>query len=131
MQALRVSLAGLEGVEARLTCCLQENRQLYNMVQDLRGAIRVFCRIRPPGATGDLTPSCVDVGIEGDLAVYDLHRGGEHSQFRVDRVFDVASTQEEVYADVQPLIRSVLDGATCGCRVVLCCADASDAAVLR
>ena len=32
---------------------MEENRRLYNEVQDLKGNIRVFCRIRPLGATGD------------------------------------------------------------------------------
>ena len=36
---------------------LEENRRLYNEVQDLKGNIRVFCRVRPPGATGDRAPS--------------------------------------------------------------------------
>lgn len=31
----------------------EENRRLYNQVQDLKGNIRVFCRVRPLGATGD------------------------------------------------------------------------------
>jgi hypothetical protein len=31
----------------------EENRRLYNEVQDLKGNIRVFCRVRPLGATGD------------------------------------------------------------------------------
>ena len=34
---------------------VEENRLLYNQVQDLKGNIRVFCRIRPAGATGDTT----------------------------------------------------------------------------
>ena len=32
---------------------MEENCRLYNEVQDLKGAIRVFCRVRPPGTTGD------------------------------------------------------------------------------
>lgn len=31
--------------------------------------------------------------------------------FKFDKIFDVDSTQEEVYEDTKPLIRSVLDGA--------------------
>ena len=31
----------------------EENRRLYNQVQDLKGNIRVFCRVRPLGVTGD------------------------------------------------------------------------------
>jgi kinesin family protein C2/C3 len=40
----------------------EENRQLYNTVQDLRGSIRVFCRVRPRGATGDGSAAMVEVG---------------------------------------------------------------------
>ena len=32
---------------------LEENKRLYNEVLDLKGNIRVFCRLRPAGATGD------------------------------------------------------------------------------
>ena len=39
----------------------EENRQLYNTVQDLRGSIRVFCRVRPRGATGDGSAAMVEV----------------------------------------------------------------------
>jgi kinesin family protein C2/C3 len=61
------------------------------------------------GATGDPSPSCIDVGLEGDLAVYDSLKN-ERRLFKVDRVFDEAADQVSVYEDTQPLIRSVLDG---------------------
>lgn len=67
-------------------------------------------RIRPAGATGDATPSCVEAGLEGDLAVYDA-ANGTRRVFKVDRVFDQGVDQVAVYDDTQPLIRSVLDGA--------------------
>lgn len=43
----------------------EENRQLYNTVQDLRGNIRVFCRVRPRGRTGDGTACMVEVSGDG------------------------------------------------------------------
>ena len=46
---------------------VEENRRLYNEVQDLKGNIRVFCRIRPPGTTGDQNPSCLDTGVDGEV----------------------------------------------------------------
>jgi hypothetical protein len=61
------------------------------------------------GATGDPTPSCIDVGLEGDLAVYDSLKN-ERRLYKVDRVFDEGADQVSVYEDTQPLIRSVLDG---------------------
>lgn len=48
---------------------VEENRRLYNEVQDLKGNIRVFCRIRPAGTTGDQNPSCLTAGVEGEVGV--------------------------------------------------------------
>ena len=79
-------------------------------VQDLKGAIRVFCRIRPPGRTGDSGQSCVEVGEEGELAIHDPLGQQEIKVFKFDKIFGPNSTQSEVYEDTQPLIRSVLDG---------------------
>ena len=45
----------------------EENRRIYNEVQDLKGKIRVFCRVRPAGATGDGAPSCIEVGVDGQV----------------------------------------------------------------
>lgn len=42
--ALRRELAGLQDVHERYSRVVEENRSLYNTVQDLRGNIRVFCR---------------------------------------------------------------------------------------
>lgn len=39
----------------------EENRKFYNMIQDLKGSIRVFCRIRPLGRTGDSSEACINV----------------------------------------------------------------------
>jgi kinesin family member C2/C3 len=78
-------------------------------VQDLKGSIRVFCRIRPLGKTGDNSETCVDIGNDRELATYDLKN--ERKIWKFDRVFGTESSQAEVYADTQPLIRSVLDGA--------------------
>lgn len=52
---------------------------------------------------------CVDVGLEGDLALYDPMKG-RRKIYKYDKVFGTESTQEEVYEDTKGLIRSVLDG---------------------
>ncbi|GFR53047.1 hypothetical protein Agub_g15747 [Astrephomene gubernaculifera] len=85
-----------------------ENCKLYNTVQDLKGSIRVYCRVRPLGTTGDTAPTCLDVGMDGELAIYD--KSGERKVYKFDRVFSGDVTQQRVYEDVQPLIRSVMDG---------------------
>lgn len=89
----------------------QENCKLYNMVQDLRGNIRVFCRVRPLGVTGDIDDRAVTTNTEdGKVLVSCGAYSDRPKAFKFDKVFGEESTQEEVYAETQPLIRSVLDG---------------------
>ncbi|XP_050226544.1 kinesin-like protein KIN-14L [Mercurialis annua] len=90
---------------------LKENRNLYNMVQDLKGNIRVYCRIRP--ATAGERNSVVDfVGEDGSLVILDPLKPRKEGKkmFQFNRVFGPSSTQDDVYKDTQPLIRSVMDG---------------------
>ncbi|KAK4402155.1 Kinesin-like protein KIN-14G [Sesamum angolense] len=90
---------------------LEENRKLYNQVQDLKGNIRVYCRIRPflPGQpTGSSTVEVID---EKTLTVLTPSKYGKGKKsFTFNRVFSPSASQEEVFSDTQPLIRSVLDG---------------------
>ncbi|KXZ46235.1 hypothetical protein GPECTOR_45g105 [Gonium pectorale] len=87
----------------------KENRDLYNEVQDLKGSIRVFCRVRPCGTTGDSAPSCLDVGLDGELAVF-TDKPGDHKIFKYDKIFDGSSSQVAVYEHLEGLVRSVMDG---------------------
>ncbi|KAK6129444.1 hypothetical protein DH2020_036820 [Rehmannia glutinosa] len=90
---------------------LEENRRLYNQVQDLKGSIRVYCRVRPflPGQYNHL--STVDHIEEGTISISTPAKNGKgRKSFNFNKVFGPSATQEEVFSDTQPLIRSVLDG---------------------
>ncbi|GIL60968.1 hypothetical protein Vafri_15770 [Volvox africanus] len=108
LDAALARLQDFELLQQRFNAIREDNKKLYNTIQDLKGSIRVFCRVRPLGTTGDPAPSCLNLGMDGELAVYD--KAGERKVYRFDRVFGGRSTQEEVYEDVQALIRSVMDG---------------------
>ncbi|KAJ9181061.1 hypothetical protein P3X46_009232 [Hevea brasiliensis] len=90
---------------------LKENRNLYNMVQDLKGNIRVYCRIRPIIA-GEKSNVIDFVGNDGSLMILDPLKPKKDGRkmFQFNRVFGPTATQDEVYNDTQPLIRSVMDG---------------------
>ncbi|KAL2543669.1 P-loop nucleoside triphosphate hydrolase superfamily protein with CH (Calponin-like proteiny) domain [Forsythia ovata] len=92
---------------------LEENRKLYNEVQDLKGNIRVYCRIRPflPQQSAKQT-TIQYMGENGELVVTNPSKQGKdnHRLFKFNKIFGPAITQEEVFRDTQPLIRSVLDG---------------------
>ncbi|XP_054821102.1 kinesin-like protein KIN-14P [Prosopis cineraria] len=91
---------------------LAENRKLFNEVQELKGNIRVYCRVRPflPGQKEK--KSIVEHAGENDLVVASPSKQGKDAlrSFKFNRVFGPATTQVEVYSDIQPFIRSVLDG---------------------
>ncbi|KAK0587807.1 hypothetical protein LWI29_029199 [Acer saccharum] len=95
------------------TAVLAENRKLFNEVQDLRGNIRVYCRVRPflPGQTKK--QSTIEyIGENGEMIVANPAKPGKegHRMFKFNKIFGPASTQAEVFSDTKPLIRSVLDG---------------------
>ncbi|TYI52615.1 hypothetical protein E1A91_D12G260700v1 [Gossypium mustelinum] len=97
-------LKGLVDAAGNYHLTLAENRILYNEIQDLKGNIRVYCRIRPflPGQSKRQTTI---EHIGENERMLDAHR-----LFKFNKVFSPATNQEEVYLDTQPLIRSVLDG---------------------
>ena len=93
---------------------LEENRKLYNQVQDLKGNIRVYCRVRP-FLGGKQSQNSVVSDVEGgsmSLMIPPNSKFGKEGKktFTFNKVFGSSSTQAEVFSDTQPLIRSVLDG---------------------
>lgn len=106
-------MRGLAQAAAGYHKVLEENRQLYNQVQDLKGSIRVYCRVRPflPGQAN--SQSTVDfIGDDGQLMIANPAKQGKDTRksFTFNKVFGASATQEEVFLDTRPLIRSVLDG---------------------
>ncbi|XP_050378693.1 kinesin-like protein KIN-14J [Argentina anserina] len=108
-----LKLRGLADAADKYHVVLAENRKLYNEVQDLKGNIRVYCRIRPflPGQSQK--QSTIEyIGENGDLVIANPSKQRKDSRklFKFNKVFGPAATQEEVFVDTRPLIRSVLDG---------------------
>ncbi|XP_074278991.1 kinesin-like protein KIN-14I [Silene latifolia] len=90
---------------------LEENRRLYNEVQDLKGSIRVYCRVRPFLGGQPSYTSAIEHFEEGNITIRAPSKHGSgHKSFSFNKVFGPSATQAEVFSDMQPLIRSVLDG---------------------
>ncbi|CAI9760358.1 unnamed protein product [Fraxinus pennsylvanica] len=104
---------GLEVAASSYHKVLEENRQLHNQVQDLKGTIRVYCRVRPFLSRQSNVQSTVDyIGENGNIMIVNPQKQGKEARrvFTFNKVFGTNVTQQQIYADTQPLIRSVLDG---------------------
>ncbi|KAK9919932.1 hypothetical protein M0R45_028505 [Rubus argutus] len=110
--SLGMHLHGLAHAASGYQKVLEENRKLYNLVQDLKGNIRVYCRVRPllPGQLN--RSNTFDHIDDGKITFVTPSKYGKEGRksFSFNKVFGPFSTQEEVFSDTQPLIRSVLDG---------------------
>lgn len=92
---------------------LAENQKLFNEVQELKGNIRVYCRVRPFLPDQDPKSTTVDyIGENGEVFITNPFKQGKDGcrMFKFNKVFRTHASQAEVFSDIQPLIRSVLDG---------------------
>ncbi|CAK9147721.1 unnamed protein product [Ilex paraguariensis] len=110
---LGVKIEALENASENYYAILSENQKLHNELQELKGNIRVYCRVRPflSGQKGRQT--IVEyIGENGELVVVNASKQGKEGRrsFKFNKVYGPAATQAEVFLDTQPLIQSVLDG---------------------
>ncbi|KAK4355138.1 hypothetical protein RND71_024109 [Anisodus tanguticus] len=106
-------IKGLEVASSSYHKVLEENRLLYNQVQDLKGTIRVYCRVRPFLSGPPDMQSAVDyIGENGDIMIVNPGKQGKDARkiFTFNKVFGTKVTQQQIYVDTQPLVRSILDG---------------------
>lgn len=108
--------------EARLKLIKEETerRMLFNKYQELKGNIRVMCRVRPvlDPTEGDeakilfpdlKTSTQIDVtGPEEKSSLGNVSR--KVMPFEFDRVFDPSVHNEEVFGEISQLVQSALDG---------------------
>ncbi|XP_050930844.1 uncharacterized protein si:dkey-96l17.6 [Lates calcarifer] len=84
-------------------------KKYYNMVEDMKGKIRVFCRIRPVSRNEAAQGGAVIVDKIDDYSVsVETPRGPREFQF--DKVFGAEASQEELFDDTNRLIQSAIDG---------------------
>lgn len=88
-----------------------ERKDLHNTIMDLRGNIRVFCRVRPPLASElDLLECGWKYLDEQSLEICAMDGSNKRQEFTFDHVFHSRTMQEDIFENVAPLIQSALDG---------------------
>ncbi|KAE8125657.1 hypothetical protein FH972_020436 [Carpinus fangiana] len=89
-------------------------KKLHNTILELKGNIRVFCRVRP------LLPED-GISTEGKVISYptsleslgrgiDVAQNGQKHAFTFDQVFMPDAPQDDVFVEISQLVQSALDG---------------------
>ncbi|KAL6844533.1 hypothetical protein ACP4OV_026206 [Aristida adscensionis] len=90
-------------------------KKLHNTILELKGNIRVFCRVRPllfPGDSNGVEGASISYpsSVESAGRSIDLMNQGQKISFSYDKVFDHNASQEDVFVEISQLVQSALDG---------------------
>lgn len=93
-----------------------ERKRMHNLIQELRGNVRVFARIRPflpdDGKQGKETDTQGSISYHDDsiVSVAKQNNSGQSDKFPFDRVFAPSAGQDVVFNEVSEFVQSFLDG---------------------
>ncbi|KAI3695229.1 hypothetical protein L1987_78221 [Smallanthus sonchifolius] len=89
-------------------------KKMHNTILELKGNIRVFCRVRPllldDGVENETKTISFPTTIEAVGRGIEVIQHGQSHPFMFDKVFTPQSSQEEVFVEISQLVQSALDG---------------------
>ncbi|KAM4522245.1 kinesin-like protein KIF25 [Odontesthes bonariensis] len=113
----------LEEERERCRAERQRRKELHNALVELRGNIRVHCRVRPVLSFDHVQPSGCGSGpasseevvhtISDDTVMVNCLRTGipvQHKMFEFERVHGPEDSQDAVFKEIKSLLTSLLDG---------------------
>ncbi|KAK3159960.1 hypothetical protein QOZ80_1BG0053370 [Eleusine coracana subsp. coracana] len=98
----------IDSLNAKLKQITVQRRQSLNTYLDLKGNIRVFCRVRPFHYEESYQSRTLFTLDESNVSLKVAET--KIKQYKFDKVFNQCSTQGDVFAEVEPVIKSALDG---------------------
>ncbi|XP_010448473.1 PREDICTED: kinesin-like protein KIN-14N [Camelina sativa] len=105
----RVEEAELKLVEGEIL-----RKKLHNTILELKGNIRVFCRVRPllPGENNGEEGKTISypTSLEALGRGIDLMQNAQKHSFTFDKVFLPTASQQDVFIEISQLVQSALDG---------------------
>ncbi|KAL6530939.1 Kinesin-like protein KIN-14E [Orobanche hederae] len=85
-------------------------KRYFNMIEDMKGKIRVYCRVRPLSEKEIYLKERNVVAKVDEFTLEHTWRDDRVKQHMYDRVFDGQASQEDVFEDTKYLVQSAVDG---------------------
>jgi hypothetical protein len=125
ISSTKVMVCEITTLKKELDSTLLEKRRLHNYIQEMKGNIRVLCRVRPPTCSSVHDFDSVECRRGGQILTVNVPTKGidrngrprppEQKLFSFDAVFGPSSSQPDVYAEVRGFVDSAYDGFHCTC----------------
>eukprot|EP01112_Ceratiomyxa_fruticulosa_P022827 TRINITY_DN8491_c0_g1_i1.p1 TRINITY_DN8491_c0_g1~~TRINITY_DN8491_c0_g1_i1.p1 ORF type:complete len:794 (-),score=217.02 TRINITY_DN8491_c0_g1_i1:2-2383(-) len=121
-ESIKKHLSTIEDLEEKSRSDETIRRQLHNQIQELKGNIRVFCRVRPGPPVNPENEECqlsfppntenkaLDIVFNTGNGVTGKSTQDKKMLFKFDKVFQPHTTQGQVFEEISQLVQSVLDG---------------------
>lgn len=92
----------IASLEAAVVAADAKRREAHNQLVELKGNIRVFCRVRPnPSSVAQISSDGSSIRVYADSKPY---------EFNFDKVFNPDASQSDIFNQVSDLVQSALDG---------------------
>ncbi|KAE8637411.1 hypothetical protein CSA_023388 [Cucumis sativus] len=85
-------------------------KRYFNMIEDMKGKIRVYCRLRPLNDKEIMEKEKNVLTSLDEFTVEHLWKDDKLRQHMYDHVFDGTASQEDVFEDTRYLVQSAVDG---------------------
>ena len=94
----------------RLAAAEAARRKLHNELQEMRGNVRIFGRLRPMTAREAQDEGGCPLELDEETGEVAMTFNRARSQFKFDRLFGPDARQEHVFDEVKHYVQSALDG---------------------
>jgi len=85
----------------------EKRRKLHNQIQEMKGNIRVYCRVRPLNARE--SGSCISFPNNDEITIRN-EAAGMKKTWQFNQVFNEKSTQAMLFDGIRDLVVSMIDG---------------------
>lgn len=113
VQEMTAQIANLQeknlAKEQELKDSIRQRKLLHNQLEDLKGKIRVFCRVRPLSSS-EKERGCTNIATIVDEFTIACESKNGIKPFVYDSVFGPNASQEDVFEDTKRVVQSAVDG---------------------